>query len=63
MNQRELEILSTEIELAIIELLAPLPHSERRNVACRIAHRFGWEVSDNDLYTAARELGIDLTNI
>lgn len=58
---RELELKSQRIEDMCAELIVrSLPASERRHVAARLAHRFGWEVADNDLYAAARELGIDL---
>lgn len=56
-----LEVLSQQVEDQCASLIvAKLPPSERHNVVCRLAHRFGWEVTENDLYAAARELGIDL---
>lgn len=62
-NVDSLEVLSQKIEDQCADfIVAKLPPSERHNVVCRLAHRFGWEVKENELYQAARDLGIDLDN-
>lgn len=56
-----LALESTRIEDQCVALIVSiLPMSERHNLVARLAHRFGWETTETDLYQAARELGIDL---
>jgi len=60
-NENELTQRSIELENEIAaRIVTTLPPSERHNLVKRLAHRFGWEVAESDLYAAARELGIDL---
>lgn len=56
-----LEVESVRVEeLCVALIVDSLPPAERHNLVKRLAHRFGWEVTANDLHVAAAELGIEL---